>query len=137
MRDALGQSARGSVKLLQSEVKRLRAEAQDTTRLVPKVLRAFQLQLGEDVGHDVTGDVLHDLVTHAGPLAEGEGREVGRSLEDSVSEEPLGVVDLRSVPVVRTEVHVVVVDEDDGVGGDDVNEDDVVGGDDLEEEVDT
>ena len=66
----------------------------------------------------MTGDVLHDLVPHAGPLAEGEGGEVGGSLEDSVTEEALRVVELWSVPVCRTEVHVVVVDEDDGVGRD-------------------
>ena len=70
------------------------------------------------MSHDVASDVLDHLVAHAGPLAKGEGREVGGSLEDSIPEKPLWAVELRAVPVVWVEVHVVVVDEDDGVGGD-------------------
>ena len=66
----------------------------------------------------MAGDVLHHLVAHARPFSVGEGREVRRSLEDSITEEPGGVVELGLFPGLLAEVLVVVVDKDDGVGRD-------------------
>ena len=69
----------------------------------------------------MAGNVLHHLVSHARPFSVGEGREVRRFLENSVTEEPGGVVELGLFPGLLVEVLLVVVDEDDGVGGDEVS----------------
>ena len=87
-----------------------------TSGLVPHDLVTRDLELVQHRGQDEGGDVLHHLVTHALPLAHGEGLEVFGLLESVILlDEPLRVVTLGCVPKLLTEVHVVIVDKDDSV----------------------
>ena len=87
-----------------------------TSGLVPHDLVTRDLELVQHRGQDEGGDVLHHLVTHALPLAHGEGLEVFGLLESVILlDEPLRVVTLGCVPELLTEVHVVIVDKDDSV----------------------
>ena len=98
------------------EIEGLWREAELTGWLVPHDLVTRDLELVQHRGQDEGSDVLHHLVTHALPLAHGEGLEVFGLLESVIIlDKPPRVVTLGWVPKLLTEVHVVIVDKDDSV----------------------
>ena len=87
-----------------------------TSGLVPHDLVTRDLELVQHRGQDEGGDVLHHLVTHALPLAHGEGLEVFGLLESVIIlDKPPRVVTLGCIPKLLAEVHMVIVDKDDSI----------------------
>ena len=95
-------------------------ESQESHRDLPPLSHGGQVEVLEKGGRERDGEVLHELVAHAGALARGEGFEVDGPAEDhlagvgALAQEAAGVVAVRvRAPQLLGEVRVVVVDEDD------------------------